>query len=251
MIVFNKKPKLILLALLIALAIPAFSIAAVMTSSNYQIQSDSVNFGGGNSTSANYTLEDTLGEIATGLSSSASYSLKAGYQQMLGSSISIDSPADITMTALSLTQNTAVGSTAWTVTTDNSAGYTLSVNTSASPALVDSGTGESFADYTESSAGVKEAWSVSNAYEFGWSAFGADVSGYGSDADCVAGTDIPSATLLWEGFEGTTQIEMASSTSRTSTSGTASTICVATEQAGVFAPSGSYSTTVTVTAITL
>jgi len=167
--------------------------------------------------------------------------------QTVTSGITISSPNDITMTALTLTQDTAVGSTAWTVITNNQAGYSLTVQASAAPALVDSGTSESFADYTSTG---KETWSVSNAYEFGWSAYGDDVTGHGTDTDCIEGADVPSTGLTWEGFDGATPIQMASSTSETNMAGTSTAICVATEQHTVFAPSGSYSATLTATATT-
>jgi len=224
-------------------------LAYVASSTNYRLQSDSVNIGGILSTSTNYKMEDTLGEVATGISTSTSYKIKAGYQQMQGSTISISSASGITLSALTITQDTAVGSTTWTVTTDNPAGYSLSVKASASPALTDSGAGNSFADYTETVAGSPETWSVTNAYEFGFSAFGADVDGYGTDTDCAAGFNVPSATLLWEGFS-TTDIEIASSSAST-VSGTDSTLCVATEQDTVFAPSGTYTATITATAVAL
>ena len=168
--------------------------------------------------------------------------------QSVTAGITISAPADITMTALSLTQDSAVGNAAWTVITNNQAGYTLTVKASAAPALADSGTSESFADYTSTG---KEAWSVSSAYEFGWSAYGNDTTGHGTDSDCIAGADVPSATLLWEGFDGTTPIQMASSTSETNMAGTATTLCVATEQDTVFAPSGTYTATLTATATSL
>jgi len=172
--------------------------------------------------------------------------------QTVTSGITISSPADITLTALSLTQDTAVGSAAWTVITNNQAGYALTVKASAAPALVDSGTSESFTDYTEATPGTKETWSVSGAYEFGWSAYGADVSTgtYGTDTDCIAAADVPSAVLKWEGFNGTTAIQMATNTSETSQAGVTSNICVATEQDIVFAPSGTYVATITATATT-
>ena len=65
-----------------------------MSSSNYKIESDSVNFGGGLSESASYRLESTAGEVATGDSSSASFRLHAGYQQMHETYIAFDDPAD-------------------------------------------------------------------------------------------------------------------------------------------------------------
>lgn len=230
-----------------ALLFTGSGLAYVASSTNYRLQSESINVGGILSTSTNYKMEDTLGETATGFSTSTSYKLKAGYQQMSGSSISISSAPDILMDSVTMSQNSSVGSTTWSVVTDNLAGYILSVKAASSPALTDSSTGESFADYTEASPGVKEQWSVSNAYEFGFSAFGSDVSGYGTGADCSSGTDVPSSTLLWEGFS-TSNIEMASSSLATP-SGTDSSLCVAAEQKGVFAPSGNYSTIITVTAV--
>ena len=168
--------------------------------------------------------------------------------QSVTTGITISSPADITMTALSTTQNSAVGSAAWTVTTNDQAGYTLSVATTQYDALRDGGTGRYFTDFASSS---HTTWSVSNAYKFGMSARGSHTTGFGSDADCIAGADVPSATLLWTGFKSTTGIQVASSTSETGTSGTATTMCIATEQNGTFAPSGSYTATITATATAL
>ncbi len=238
-------------AVFLALTLTGSVSAAVMGSTNYSIQSDSVNVGGIYGTSTSYRMEDTVGEIATGNSTSTSYNLHAGYQQMHESSISISTGSDIALTALSISQDTAVGNSAWTVTTDDSAGYSLSVDASSDPALQDSGTSEQFTDYTESTPGTPEQWSVSSAYEFGFSARGSDVSTgtWGTDTDCIAGADVPSAGLNWRGFDGGADIEIASRTSRTTPSGIATTICVASEQSGIFAPSGTYTATITATAV--
>jgi hypothetical protein len=170
--------------------------------------------------------------------------------QSVTSGISISSPSDINLTALSTTQDSAVGSAAWTVTTNNQAGYTLDVKASTDPALRDGSTSEEFTDYTEGVSGTPETWSVSSAYEFGFSAYGTHVPGgtWGTDTDCLAGANVPSAGLKWRGFDGTTDIEIASASSETGVSGVASTLCVATEQDGVFAPSGTYQATITATA---
>lgn len=224
--------------------------AYVASSANYRLQSDSINVGGDKGNSTNYKIKDTVGEVAIGEGSSSLYKLKAGYQQMQESSISISNAPDIALTPLTITQNSAVGSSTWIVTTDNPAGYTVNVNASADPALVDAGIGESFTDYTETSPGVKETWSVSNAFEFGWSGIGNNVIGYGTDAEsnCIDGADVPSSGLLWEGFEGTAGIQLASSASATPL-GDSSTICVAVEQDTIFAPAGTYIATTTATAI--
>lgn len=52
-----------------------------MSSSNFQINWDSVNSGGDDfSSSANYQLNDTMGQIADGTSTGVLYALKAGYR---------------------------------------------------------------------------------------------------------------------------------------------------------------------------
>ncbi len=167
--------------------------------------------------------------------------------QIVTPGITISAPTDISLTALTLIQDTAVGDTTWNVITNNQAGYELTIKTSRVNALYENTTAEYFTDYTSTG---KETWSVTNAYEFGWSAYGNDVTGHGTDTDCIEGADVPSAGLLWEGFTGTTAIQMASSSSETNQAGTETTLCVATEQDTVFAPSGTYYATTTATAIT-
>ncbi|MFH1402440.1 MAG: hypothetical protein ABIG87_02325 [Patescibacteria group bacterium] len=248
-----------LLAIVFLIGISMTASAFVASSTNYRLQSDSLNTGGTLSTSTNYRVEDTAGEISTGVSTSTTYNMQAGYQQMQETQLSMSAPSDITMTALSLTQNTSVGSTTWTIITDSAAGYSATVYATvsdacgdrdgggATDALCDVVTAESFADISVS----KHLWNVSNEYAFGWSAFGNDVTGHGTDADCMASYNIPSGTLLWQGFNSTTAYQIASSTARTEPSGTATTMCVATEQDTVFAPSGTYYATTTITVITL
>jgi fibronectin type 3 domain-containing protein len=62
---------------------PIFVSAQSMTSGTYAIQTDSVNFGGGNSVSSSYGLESTAGEVATGDLSGVTYAAHIGYQAML------------------------------------------------------------------------------------------------------------------------------------------------------------------------
>lgn len=174
--------------------------------------------------------------------------------QSVTAGITISAPSDITMTALTTGQNTAVGSAVWTVTTNNAAGYTLTVYAGAAPAMVRSGGGGNIVDYTPASSETPETWSVSSAAEFGYSALGTDVptGTWGTDSDCIAGPDVPSAGLKWRDFDlSGSADQIATAASQTSTSGTASTMCVATEQAGIFAASGSYTATITATALVI
>lgn len=236
--------------------------AYVMESNNYRIQSDSINVGGtDDQTSTNYKMSDTIGEIASGESGSTNYKLKAGYRQMQETYISLTSPGNISMGsgAISLSQDDVFGTgNAWTIKTDNPAGYILTFKTDQANSM-DNGT-DQFTDYTEASTGTPDAWSVDVAnYEFGFSVCGSDVSNsgksWGADsgsAGCTCGTtNTPSSSLNWMGFTGTTAITVATSGSRTTTSGTDTSLCVGAEQGtDVFAPDGNYTASITATVIT-
>jgi hypothetical protein len=174
--------------------------------------------------------------------------------QAVTSGISITDGANITMTALSTSQNTAVGTSTWTVTTNNAAGYSLTVYASTAPAMQGTGGSRTIPDYTPAVAETPETWSVSSAYEFGFSARGTHVNTttYGTDSDCIAGADVPSTGLKWRDFDLTASADqIAASATVTSTSGVATALCVATEQNGVFAPSDTYTATITGTATAL
>ncbi|MDD5438369.1 MAG: hypothetical protein PHC70_04450 [Patescibacteria group bacterium] len=74
--------RLFVCALITGLFLTMSSVQAAMTSTNFEVRSDSINSGGNdNSTSTNYRLRDTIGEQATGLSTSTNYTLSAGYRQ--------------------------------------------------------------------------------------------------------------------------------------------------------------------------
>lgn len=167
-----KKTITITLGFLIAASVNA----AVMNSSSYSIQSDSVNFGGGLSESPSYKQESTLGEIATGQSSSSSYVLKAGYQQLQEVYLAISSVSNVALTPSIPFSGGGVadGSTSVTVTTDNPVGYELYIKASSSPALA-SGL-DSFNDYVTAGADPDFTFTVaSNSSGFGFSPEGADI----------------------------------------------------------------------------
>lgn len=111
--------------------------AQIRSSSNYQLQSDSINIGGGLSSSTNFSQESTVGEIATGVGTSTSYALRAGYQQLQEVYISISTPEDVTMTPdlPGLTGGESNGSTSVIVTTDSPAGYELTIQSEGNPAM--------------------------------------------------------------------------------------------------------------------
>ena len=165
--------------------------------------------------------------------------------------ISITSPSDVSMSQnLGVSADTAVGTAVWNVKTNNATGYTIAVKATSSPALT-SGS-NSVADYTPAVAATPETWSVpSGSAEFGFSAFGSAVSTgtWGTDSDCLAGANVPSATLKYRDFD-TSDVTVGSSSATTTTTGVDTTVCFAVEQDTMYIPSGTYHATVVATAAT-
>ncbi len=225
--------------------------AQVMQSTNYRIESDSVNIGGGFSSSTNYTLESTGGETGTGDSSSTNFGLRAGYQQMFNEFISITGATTVVMspTIPGIGGGQANGSTTVTVTTDSPSGYQLTISADESPALVDdddfisdySPVGDP--DYTFTTA-------PSEAY-FGYSPSGVDiVARFKNDGlgNCNAGS---SDTLLacWDGLAIADE-PIAQRGSSNMPDGSTTTVYFRVEIGnGVVQPPGVYSATTTLTAL--
>lgn len=120
--------KIIALIIIFALAIPSLVLAA-MSSTNYYIYADSIDFGGGVGTSTSYSLQDTLGGYAVGINTSTSYQVRAGYQAAeIGTlSLTLDGNS-INFGTLTSAGVVSSGSVAATVNTDSATGYTLSVS---------------------------------------------------------------------------------------------------------------------------
>jgi hypothetical protein len=142
------------------------------------------------------------------------------------------------------------------VTTNNAAGYTLSVKASASPALVKgTPTADSFADYTESPSQTPDTWGgvATGSKEFGFSARGNDIlAKFGTATTCgntVSGA--PDINSKFLGFETGDQ-QIAGSSTITTPTGTTTYICFAAEQGtNIYAASGAYTATITGTAVVL
>lgn len=160
---------------ILSLVVLNVGFAQVRTSTNYQLQSDSINIGGGLSSSTSYVQESTVGEIATGPSNSASYALRAGYQQLQEVFISLSASGDVIMSPdlPGLTGGTSNGSTTVTVITDSPSGYRLTIEAESSPAMVSGA--NTIADYN---AGTDPDFSFligSTDAHFGYSPQGVDI----------------------------------------------------------------------------
>lgn len=242
------------IATLVAVSMFNVGFAQVRTSSNYQLQSDSINVGGGLSSSTSYVQESTVGEIATGPSDSTSYSLRAGYQQMQEVFISLASTGDVTMSPNlpGLTGGTSNGSTTLTVITDSPSGYQLTIQAESNPAMLRDGGGGSIADY---SAGANPDFSFitagSNAH-LGFSPEGADLVQQFLDDGGVCNTGVLDTSLAcWDGLSTSAKV-MAEGTGSNHPSGATTTVNFRVgigSGAGVIA--GVYTATTTVTALPL
>jgi hypothetical protein len=230
-----------------------FVSAQTRTSPNYQLQSDSVNVGGGLSDSASYSIESTTGEVATGLSDSATFSLRAGYQQMQEVFISLAGGADIVMSPAlpGITGGEANGSSTFTVVTDSPAGYNLTIQAANNPAM-QRGDGPSINNYTPTST-ADFAFSIPAASaEFGFTPQGADVVAAFLDngTTCGVGTT-DTAFACWAPILDTTT-EIARGTAANQPAGaTTSVLYRVGITNGAVVPEGQYTATTTVTALPL
>lgn len=226
--------------------------AEVMESTNYSIQSDSINFGGGYASSSNYRLQSSAGEIATGPASSSNYMLKAGYQQMQEVYIAITGGSDVVLSPSipGVTGGTANGSTAVIVTTDSPSGYGLYISADSNPAM-QKGV-ESIADYVPAAdADFTFTTGPADAH-FGYTPQGADVvQRFKDDGDSCGSGLLDTVLSCWDGLS--TSLEMISShTSANHPLGATTTINFRVGVGGSVAQSpGIYTATTTVTALPL
>jgi hypothetical protein len=243
---------LALIATPILLASLSLASAQVMTSPNYQIQQDSINFGGGFSSSTSYTLESTAGEVATGDGQSTSYKLRAGYQQLDRNFISLSAVPPVTMAPPipGITGGTANGTTTVTVTTDSPAGYELSIAASDNPAMQKGG--DSIADYAP--LGDPDFIFTTGASDahFGYSPSGADIVGRFKDDGGACNTgSFDSDLACWDGLSIADAV-IAGSAGPNVPSGTVTTLHFRLSiGSSVVQASGTYTATTTLTALAI
>lgn len=246
----------ILLILLLATGVfttPVFG--QVMTSTNFKIKSDSINFAGGYSTSTNFQLEDTAGEIATSYSSSTNFLLHAGYQQMDAERyLTITAPNAVTlMPAIpGLSGGTASGTSGVHVITNNGAGYVLQIKASSSPAMQHTTEVYNFIDYTLPGVVPEFTWSIpATSSEFGFTPEGDDVVARyldnGSICNQSQGTD--NVAKCWEDLSTDNKTISQSDSSNENGGGSTTTVRFQAQNGNEHVqPSGIYRAYITVTA---
>jgi hypothetical protein len=240
-----------LVGTVIILSSLSVSFAQVMQSSNYSIQSDSINFAGGLSTSTNYTLESTAGEVGTGYSSSTNFALGAGYQQLNEVYIALSGSNNVAMSPSipGVSGGIANGSTTVTVTTDSPSGYSLSIEAEGTPAMQKGA--DTIADYVP--VGDPDFTFTTGAADahFGFSPEGEDIVQRFKDNESVCngvGTE-DTQFACWDGLSTTAQ-EIAATTNPNHPIGATTTVRFRVGVGGsVVQPPGTYTATTTITAL--
>ncbi len=250
--------KIIFILLLVLFFIFSIGIEVfAMSSDKYKMDDDSINFGGTeNSSDGLFLLSDSLGEVGTGISSSSQYSLSAGYRMVLQSSyISISAASDFSMPALSgIMAGQSNSSSSWTVKTDNLAGYEIMIKSSTTPAMKTLGSAY-FSDYSPSSASGTPDYAFDVAATgsvFSFSPEGQDISQTYSDNgdDCGIGSD-DTEDKCWDGFSITDKV-IAYRTSSNHPDGIVTTVKYRSAIGdNKIQDSGTYTATITVTAVAL
>jgi hypothetical protein len=247
---FWQSLKITLVSFLALLLCLQLSFAQVMSSSNYQLQSDSVNFGGGLSSSTNFIQESTFGEIATGISSSTNYQLRAGYQQMQEVYLSLSSPADVLLrpSISGITGGTSNASTTVKVTTDSPAGYSLSMRAANNPAMQNG-----VANIPDHDTTISYNFNLpGGTARFGYSVFGADTAAAFLHSGTTCGTGASNTIQqCWRGFT-TSDYLVAESPDANHPNGTNTTLYFRVGvSAGSSVQDGVYTATTTLTALPL
>ncbi len=252
--VFAKSKYYVLLTLVIYVFFNFYYeiLADYMQSSTYKIQQDSVNFGGSDGASDTYKLNDTMGEIGTGDSNSDRYYLHAGYWQMNESYIAISEPSDLVMSSMGgLSGGSSEGTMSWQVTTDNSAGYTMTIASTSTPALKSAT--DSLDDYVPVGADPDYDFiNADTASSFGFTPEGTEASSRYLDNgfSCNIGVQ-ETPGKCWDGLS-TIPKTVAQNSSANVPSGSTATVHFRAETgANHIQSSGDYNVTIVATATTL
>jgi len=192
-------------------------------------------------------VEPSMTNAATTASVVVTLSVTAGV------AVTVDSATSAMSTAITVSQNTAVATSTFTVTTNDYLGYNLNLTASSSAPAMQSAN-STIPDVTVTPT-VYPTVIPSNSYGFGFSAYSTTnptdvpVATWGTQTTgCANGANTPSAGLKYRGFNSGTPILVASNTSTTTTAGDATVVCFMVGQNGSYIPSGSYTATITATA---
>lgn len=238
---------------LLVLGIATTSWGQVRSSSNYQMERDSVNVGGGLSTSSDFALESTVGEVATGLSTSSNFLLQAGFQQQPEVTLALRTTGNVVMdTAIGgVSGGTSNGSTSVNASTDGAAGYQLTIQASQAPAM-QSTSSDTIADYAPAGSAADLAFvtGASDAH-FGFSPFGSDIVDRYRTTGSSCGGGSASSSACWDGLS-ISPVTIAAQPGANAPAGATTTLYFRVGLGGsALQPPGTYVATTTVTLLSL
>lgn len=249
---FKKRNIVFALILFLGIFFSSKIFADYMQSGTYKMQSDSLNMGGESSSSGTYKVSDTLGEVGTGDSNSSTYYMHAGFWQMQESFISISNPSDLVMSSMAgLSGGSSEGTMSWLVTTDNTAGYSMTIASTTTPALQSAE--DSLDDYTPQTSDPDYNFiNPSTTSRFGFSPEGTEAIQRFKDNGVACNTGaLETQGKCWDGLS-TTPKQMAGSSTSNIPSGSNVTVRFRAETgADHIQTSGDYNVTIVVTAVTL
>lgn len=228
-------------------------LAYVMSSSNYQIRSDSLTIGGGGGSSANYNTRTIVGELSSGWSEGASYKMRAGYQEMLETYISVSSPGVLAMSPdmPGISGGTSDVSGTFTVIADSYAGFSMSLAASTAHTMIKDDDPTYY--FTNYQATPTYTWTVYS----GNSMFGFTIepetsadttTAFRDDGSNTCGTGSYNGTgTCWAGFDGTDAVSVINRSTRTDIDGENEVIKFRAQSYDNPLASGTYSATITAT----
>ncbi len=182
-----------------------------------------------------YTIDNT------GVSATNSYS---AFYQVDPVSISVSSPANVSMGTISGTGTSGIGEATWTVITNNPSGY--KIEWQASSAAMTNTYGDTISAYSPSVANTPELWSIPAAN----SEWGARLKSTSTDYSSATWGSNDTTAAKWLNVNASSLYQIAQ---RTSTTTGSNQIVQFKSEVGSnkFQPSGTYSVNVTVTVTTL
>ena len=219
---------------------------------DYGIAPDAINSGGGDvSKSNNYYLSDSIGEPIVGFGASTNFKLESGYRHSASQNVlSFSCSSTVNLGSVAGTgQKTGSGSCV--VVTDGETGYNLSWTVRSGSGGVNTGSliseyNDTIAPFTPTTVNTPDSWSVATAD----SEWGGRVRSASTDAAAEWGVD--GASEKWLSVAASTSRTIATRLTPTPTGGSNEIIQFRSEVGvSAFKQTGTYRTTVTLTAVTL
>jgi Fibronectin type III domain len=115
------------LCFVLTLIAPYFAFASAATSSDFRVDNDVINSGGGYATSTNFGLENSLGQPGTGISSSTSFIVEGGFLYFGNLPTIPNAPSGLGASLTGTTQITL----GWTNNSSNADGFSIERKTGA------------------------------------------------------------------------------------------------------------------------